>query len=91
MGKLTHAEAEELVNQGIMTRTSFQKMQNEGLISTRGRNTAVWVKAKDGAWVSPQLYFKGQNGSEYSKSQLAIKDGFNALVEKHCTTKTQTK
>lgn len=87
MGKLTVADAEKLVKDGLLDTKTVSQMQEEGLISKGRRNTKKYIKTKDGNWVSPQLYFQGVNGSEYSKKMNDFRTDFNALLDKYATTR----
>jgi len=89
MGRLSMNEVETLRERGILTNKVVKEMQNEGLVSTRTRNTARYMKTKDGKWVSPQLYFQGKKGSESSKKMDAFRTEFNTLVHKYCTSKSK--
>ena len=49
------------------------------------------MKTSDGKWVTPQLYFQGLDGSEYSKKMTEFRAEFQSLVTKYCTSKTKEK
>lgn len=89
MGKLTVADAEKLVKDGLLDSKTVEQMQEEGLVSKGRRSTKRYMKTKDGKWVSPQLYFQGVNGAEYSKKMNDFRNDFNKLVKKYCTTKSK--
>lgn len=89
MGRLSVNDVEALQSKGILNTKTVKEMQDEGLVSTRSRNTARYMKTADGKWVSPQLYFQGKKGSEASKKMVAFRADFNTLVTKYCTTKTK--
>ena len=89
MGRLTVTDVETLRNKGILNDKTVKEMQNEGLVSTRTRNTARYMKTADGKWISPQLYFQGSNGSSPSKKMQEFRYEFNTLVQKYCTTKSK--
>ena len=89
MGKLSVNDVEALQSKGILNTKTVKEMQDEGLVSTRSRNTARYMKTADGKWVSPQLYFQGKKGSEASKKMVAFRADFNTLITKYCTTKTK--
>ena len=80
MGKLSVNDVEALQSKGILNTKTVKEMQDEGLVSTRSRNTARYMKTADGKWVSPQLYFQGRKGAESSKKMLAFRTDFNTLV-----------
>lgn len=87
MGKLTVADAEGLVKDGLLDDETVAKMQEEGLISKGRRSTKKYIKTKDGKWVSPQLYFQGVKGAEYSKKMNDFRNDFNELLNKYATTR----
>ena len=88
MGKLTVADAEKLKNDGLLDDKTIGQMQEEGLISKSRRSTKRYMKTATGKWVSPQLYFQGVNGEDYSKKMNEFRTKFNTLVEEYATTKT---
>ena len=68
MGKLTVKEAEDLVEQGILSKKALEEMQSSGLVSSRRHSTRRYMKTSDGKWVTPQLYFQGLGkDGNYSK------------------------
>lgn len=91
MGKLTVADAEKLVKDGLLDSKTVEQMQEEGLVSKGRRSTKRYMKTKDGKWVSPQLYFQGVNGAEYSKKMNDFRNDFNNLLEKYATIRNNSK
>tara|TARA_R100001463_G_scaffold43080_2_gene90043 strand:- start:47788 stop:48063 length:276 start_codon:yes stop_codon:yes gene_type:complete len=91
MGKLTVADAEKLVKDGLLDSKTVEQMQEEGLVSKGRRSTKRYMKTKDGQWVSPQLYFQGVNGAEYSKKMNDFRNDFNNLLEKYATIRNNSK
>mgnify|MGYP003109018423 CR=1 FL=1 len=91
MGKLTLSEAETLEKEGIISKTSVSKMQEQGLISKRRRGTKRYMKTANGSWVSPQLYFQGLKGQEYSKKMTEFKNKFNELCQNYTSDKSNNK
>ena len=91
MGRLSVNDVEALQSKGILNTKTVKEMQEEGLVSTRSRNTARYMKTADGKWVSPQLYFQGRKGSEPSKKMVAFRTEFNTLINKYCTSKNKSK
>ena len=88
MGKLTVKEAEELVEQGILSKKALEEMQSSGLVSSRRHSTRRYMKTSDGKWVTPQLYFQGLGkDGNYSKKMAALKDEVTAIFEKYTTVK----
>tara|TARA_R110002167_G_scaffold112850_1_gene285557 strand:+ start:37617 stop:37904 length:288 start_codon:yes stop_codon:yes gene_type:complete len=90
MGKLTVADAEKLVKDGLLDNKTVASMQEEGLISKGRKSTKRFMKTKDGKWVSPQLYFQGVNGAEYSKKMNDFRNEFHSLLEKYTTIKQES-
>ena len=91
MAKLTIAEAETLQKEGILSNKSVTEMQDKGLISKKRRGTKRYMKTATGSWVSPQLYFQGIGGQEYSKKMTELKDKVTKLFENYTTNKTNNK
>ena len=85
MGKLTIAEVEELSKTGVLSDASVKEMQDKGLVSSRTRNQKRVVKTANGTYVTPQFYFQGLNGSEYSKPMTKLKDEVANLINKYTT------
>ena len=91
MGKLTVTEAETLQKEGILSNKSVTEMQNQGLISKKRRGNKRYMKTANGSWVSPQLYFQGIGGQEYSKKMTELKDKVTKLFEDYTTNKNTNK
>lgn len=89
MGKLSSSDAELLQKKGILSKKTTGQMQKEGLVSTRTRNTAKYMKTADGKWVSPELFFRGKKSSKNSNKMDDFRNDFNKLVKKYCTTKSK--
>ena len=87
MGKLTVKEVEELHKTGVLSDASVKEMQDKGLVSSRARNEKRVVKTANGTFVTPQFYFQGLNGSEYSKPMTELKDKVASLINKYTTIK----
>ena len=87
MGKLTVAEAETLQKEGILSSKSVTEMQTQGLISKTRKGQKRYMKTATGSWVSPQLYFQGLKGQEYSKKKTEFKTKFNDLCKSYTTDK----
>ena len=83
MGKLTHDSAKQLVESGVLTKKSFEEMQEKGKVRTRGRNPKRYMKAADGAQVSPTLYFRGGSGHAESPEQIELRNKVNELIKKY--------
>jgi len=85
MGKLTVAEVEALQKEGVLSKASVEEMQDKGLVSSRTRNAKRVMKTKNGTYVTPQFYFQGLNGNEYSKKMRELRDAVQDAIEKHTT------
>ena len=85
MGKLTVAEAEALQKEGVLSKASVQEMQDKGLVSSRSRNAKRVMKTKNGTYVTPQFYFQGLNGNEYSNKMRELRNTVQTAIEKHTT------
>ena len=85
MGKLTVAEAEALQKEGVLSKASVQEMQDKGLVSSRTRNAKRVMKTKNGTYVTPQFYFQGLNGNEYSTKMKELRNVVQNAIEKHTT------
>jgi|TARA_Y100000310_G_C20696323_1_gene825970 hypothetical protein len=90
MGKLTVAEAERLQSSGVLTKNTVEKMQTEGLVSSRRTSSQRWVKTADGSWVRPTLYYAGGKGAKYSKKMTELTAKVHALFEEYGTTRTNS-
>ena len=73
MGSLSVNQAESLIKKGILKKDTVENLQKEGVVSKRRRNTRRYVKTKQGNFVSPQVYFQGLNGDDYSGDMDKIK------------------
>jgi len=91
MGKLTMTEAETLKKEGVLSSKSVTEMQNQGLISKAKRGTKRYMKTATGSYVSPQLYFQGLKGQEYSKKMTELKEKVNKLFHDYTTDKNTNK
>ena len=89
MGKLSVNQVETLRDKGVLSDKLHKEMQKEGLVSTRTRNTAKYMKTRSGKWVAPELLFRGCKGSEDSKKMTEFRTKFNNLVHEYCTTKSK--
>ena len=91
MGKLTMTEAETLKKEGVLSSKSVTEMQNQGLISKAKRGTKRYMTTATGSYVSPQLYFQGLKGQEYSKKMTELKEKVNKLFHDYTTDKNTNK
>ena len=87
MGSLSVNQAESLIKKGILKKDTVENLQKEGVVSKRRRNTRRFVKTKQGNLVSPQIYFQGLNGDDYSGDMDAIKNECAKVISKYTTTK----
>tara|TARA_Y100000310_G_C20638748_1_gene792691 strand:+ start:1251 stop:1529 length:279 start_codon:yes stop_codon:yes gene_type:complete len=92
MGKLTASEVEKLEKSGVLTKKTVNELQEEGLASSKRRNTTKrYMKTEDGKWVSPTLYWRGAKDTQPSKHMNEFNEEFKTLLEKYATTETETK
>ena len=87
MGTLSVNQAESLIKKGILKKDTVENLQTEGVVSKRRRNTRRFVKTKQGNFVSPQIYFQGLNGDDYSGDMNTIKNECVKVISKYTTTK----
>lgn len=87
MGTLSVNQAESLIKKGILKKDTVENLQTEGVISKRRRNTRRFIKTKQGNFVSPQIYFQGLNGDDYSSDMDKIKNECAKVISKYTTTK----
>ena len=48
MGKLSVADANELLDKGIITKDTLAKMQKDGLVSTRTKSAERYIQSDSG-------------------------------------------
>lgn len=89
MGKLTATDLETLKEAGVINTKTAEGIKKEGLASERRRSAKRYMKTKDGKWVSPTLYFRGNTDAEPSKKMNEFKTKFNELVQEYTVTKTK--
>ena len=59
MGKLSLADANELLEKGIIKKETLEQMQNNGLVSTRSKSVERYIESSDdGVWVTPIFYLE---------------------------------
>ena len=91
MGKITRKDATDLIDKGIITKEDLQEMENQNLVSKRGKSAERYMKSKDGKWVIPTLYFKGlTKGGEYTKKMTDLKAKITTLIESNTVIKDKT-
>tara|TARA_R100000781_G_C4051138_1_gene117602 strand:- start:321 stop:599 length:279 start_codon:yes stop_codon:yes gene_type:complete len=89
MGKLTIAEADELLKKGRLTEDTLKEMQKEGLVGRRPRGERRVMKTKNG-YVTPQFYFRGKNKDEpYTDKMEKLKNEVQNLINKYTTLETK--
>jgi predicted hydrocarbon binding protein len=87
MGKLTIADANELLNKGVITQETLAKMQQDGLVSTRTKRAERYMQSENGNWVTPIFYFRGLNGGKYTLKITELRAKLNEVIEKFTVTK----
>ena len=85
MAKLTVAEAESLHKEGVLSASALKEMQDKGLVSTRTRNEKRVMKTAQGGFVTPQFYFQGLDGHEYSKKMQDLRSKVQTLINDFTT------
>jgi hypothetical protein len=87
MGKLSVADANELLNRGIITEDTLAKMQKDGLVSTRTKSVERYIQSDSGAWVTPIFYFRGLGDSKYTVEMTELRTEVNKVIEKYTVNK----
>ncbi len=65
----------------------IKEMQDKGLVSTRTRNEKRVMKTAQGGFVTPQFYFQGLDGHEYSKKMQDLRSKVQTLINDFTTIK----
>lgn len=95
MGRLTIAEAENLLKSEVIDEDALEEMKTQGLVGTKRRGSRRFLKGKHpngngGGNVYPTLYFSGLGkGVKYTKDMIALKDGFSKLIQPYTTTSNE--
>ena len=87
MGKLSVADANELLDKGVITKETLAKMQINGVISTRANSTERYIQSDNGTWVTPILYFRGLGGDKYTVEMTELRTKVNEVIEKYTVNK----
>ena len=85
MGKLTVAEADRLVESGVITTDVREKMESDGVISSKRATTSYKFKTADGKTVIPRIYFEGGNKVTWSKKMTEFHNKVNELIREYGT------
>lgn len=91
MGKLSEGQAKDLLDKGVIDKTTYNKMQNDGIISAGRGVKRRYIQTADGSFVSPMLYFSGLKGAKYSDNMKKLKTEVNQIIEKFTTTTMENK
>lgn len=91
MGKLSEGQAKDLLNKGVIDKTTYNKMKNDGIISAGRGVKRRYIQTADGSFVSPMLYFSGLKGAKYSDNMKKLKTEVNQIIEKFTTTTMENK
>jgi hypothetical protein len=83
MGKLSLKQAQDLLDNQIIDQETFDEMQKSNMISQGRGNAKRYIKAADGTWVVPRLYFGGLKNGAYSDKMLKLKNEINTVIEKY--------
>ena len=89
MGKLSVADANELLDKGIITEDTLAKMQKDGLVSTRTKSAERYIQSDNGTWVTPIFYFRGLGGSKYTVKMTELRTEINKVMEKYTVSKNE--
>ena len=87
MGKITLTEAEGLMEKCVLSKTSFNKMQKDGLVGTRKRGEKRNILTAEKTWCTPQFYFQGLNKKTESEDMKALRNEVNEVIKKRTVTK----
>ena len=88
MGKITRKDATDLIDKGIITEKDLKEMENQNLVSKRGKAAKRYIKSDDGKWVEPMFYYKGlKKNGKYSSKMTNLRVLVNQIISDHTTTK----
>ena len=87
MGKLSVADANELLDKGIITKDTLAKMQKDGLVSTRTKSAERYIQSNNGTWVTPIFYFRGLGGGKYTTLMTELRTEVSKVIEKYTVNK----
>ena len=87
MGKLSVADANELLDKGIITKDTLAKMQEDGLVSTRSKSAERYLQPNNGTWVTPIFYFRGLGGDKYTIKMTELRTEVSKVIEKYTVNK----
>ena len=87
MGKLSVADANELLNRGIITKDTLAKMQEDGLVSTRSKSAERYIQSDSEVWVTPIFYFRGLGGGKYTTLMTELRTEVSKVIEKYTVNK----
>ena len=87
MGKLTVADANELLDKGVITKETLTKMQNDGLVSTRSKAAERYIQSSNGSWVTPIFYYRGLGDGKYTQEMTELRTKVSEVIEKYTVTK----
>ena len=83
MGKLSLADANELLEKGIIKKETLEQMQNDGLVSTRSKSVERYIESSSGVWVTPIFYYRGLGGSKYTAEMTELRAEVNKVIDKY--------
>ena len=83
MGKLSLADANELLEKGIIKKETLEQMQNDGLVSTRSKSVERYIESSSGVWVRPIFYYRGLGGSKYTSKMKVLRAEVNKVISKY--------
>ena len=91
MGKLSEGQAKDLLLKGVIDKSTYKKMEDDGIISAGRGVKRRYIQTADGNYVSPMLYFSGLKGAKYSDEMRKLKTEVHQVIEKFTTTTTESK
>ena len=83
MGKLSLADANELLEKGIIKKETLEQMQNDGLVSTRSKSVERYIESSSGVWVTPIFYYRGLGSSKYTSKMTELRAEVNKVISKY--------
>ena len=83
MGKLSLADANELLEKGIIKKETLEQMQKDGLVSTRSKSAERYIQSDNEVWVTPIFYFRGLGGSKYTSKMTELRAEVNKVISKY--------
>ena len=81
MGKLSLSDANDLLEKGVLTQKTYDKMADDGHIATgRRKRTPVEYTTQEGTIVTLEIYWKGLNKKTPSLEMNKLKDDLYSMA-----------